>query len=214
MPSIEPTLDQLAAVFGNESQQKADPSLAKLLSTTGGHLDLGSPQHRCELLRWLNRWLCRIRYPRDGEPDLFGGSLITWHKEHADLPESPIANIHLADIDRLRDAYDDLSRKSATPRHTIGPTAASKILFVLRPETVPPWDMRIAVKTVGGVTKVHFAEHLTQARAWAEAILAEAAAEGITDIAAYVGRPVSTIAKVWDEWHYLTITRATARVSY
>ncbi len=208
---MEPTLDQLAAVLRNESQQKADISLAQLNAAIGGHLDLSSPRHHHELLRWLNRWLCRIRYPRDGESDLFGESIAAWHEDHDDLPKSAIADLRPADVDLFGDAYDDLAGKWATPRRTIGPTAASKILFVLRPETIPPWDRRIALETVGGVARAHFTEHLTQGRAWAEAILAEAEARGITDVPAYVGRPASTVAKIWDEWHYLTITRAAAR---
>src|SRR5580704_17507385 len=111
MPPLEPTLDQLAAVLRSKSQQKADTSLARLHAATAGPLDLGSPQHRYELLQWLNKWLCRIRYPRDGEPDFFGDSLITWHEDHAELPESPIAELQLAAIGLLGDAYEDLARK-------------------------------------------------------------------------------------------------------
>jgi len=208
MRSAEPTLDQLEALFRRYPQETADASLEALREATGGVLDLDSPQHRCDLLHWLNKWLCRIRYPREGEPDLFGESLAGWHGEYPGLPASPVVDLGRAQIDILVDAYSALAKRAATPRRTIGSTAASKILFVLRPETVPPWDRQIARRTVGGITGAHFAAHLTQAQAWATAILADAAARGIADVPAHVGRPTSSLAKIWDEWHYLTITRA------
>ena len=52
---------------------------------------------------------------------------------------------------------------------TIGPTAASKIMFVLRPHTVPPWDAAIARSTTGGTSLDHFRRHLEAARVWATA---------------------------------------------
>jgi hypothetical protein len=208
MRSTEPTLDHLDALFRRYPQATADASLATLREATGGVVDLSFQQHRCDVLHWLNKWLCRIRYPREGEPDIFGESLTAWHVEYPGLPESPVVGLGPAEIDVLANAYSALAKRPATPRRTIGPTAASKILFVLRPETVPPWDRRIARRTVGGVTRTHFAAHLTQAQAWATATLADAAARGITDVPAYVGRPTSSLAKIWDEWHYLTITRA------
>ena len=208
MTTIEPTLDQLTAVFRENPQEKADTSLEALRVATGGVLDLNSPQHRCDLLHWLNKWLCRIRYPRDGEPDLFGESLLAWHNEYPDLPESPVAEITSADVATLAEAYSALAASPATPRRTIGPTASSKILFALRPDTIPPWDRRIARETVRGVTRAHFAVHLSQGQAWAAATLVDAATRGITDVPAHVGRPASSLAKIWDEWHYLTITRA------
>lgn len=89
---------------------------------------------------------------------------------------------------------------------TIAATAASKIMYVLRPETVPPWDAAIAKATVGGTSRQHFARHLTAARAWASALLAEARRLGVEDVPAHVGRPGSSLARIRDEWMYLTIT--------
>lgn len=80
-------------------------------------------------------------------------------------------------------------------------------MFVLRPATVTAWDARIAQRTVGGIGPQHFAAHLRHARRWCAEVLAEADRVGIDDIAADVGRPTSTVAKLLDEWHYLTITR-------
>ena len=91
-------------------------------------------------------------------------------------------------------------------RH-VGPTAASKIMFALRPDTVAPWDATIAQRTTGGTKSQHFAQHLTTARLWATSTLDEAARAGVAHIPTHVGRPNSSLAKIYDEWQYLTITR-------
>jgi len=56
-------------------QDNADTSLAVLLSATGGSADLAVAGQRDELRRWLNKWVCRLRYPHLGEPDVFSDSL-------------------------------------------------------------------------------------------------------------------------------------------
>src|SRR5438876_205107 len=74
-----------------------------------------------------------------------------------------------ADVGTLADSYADLAarpaavltRRGAPAGHrVIAPTAASKIMFALRPETVPPWDAAIARATAGGTSRDHFASHL------------------------------------------------------
>jgi len=208
MANNEPTLDQLTTLFARATQINADRNLAKFRETTGGSPDVSIEAHRVAMLYWLNSWLCRIGYQRDGEPDKFGDSLIAWQHEYgSSLPSAPLTALNTSDIKVIADAYDDLRAKPATPRRSIAPTAAAKILFVVRPETIPPWDRKIAFGTVGGVTKSHFAEHITQGNRWAVGIHAEAEARSISNIPTHVGRPNSSLAKIWDEWHYLTITR-------
>jgi hypothetical protein len=217
MPYVEPTLGQLAAILRNAPQARADNSLARLLDVTDGAVDLAIAEHRYELLRWLNRWGCRLRVPRVGEADVFAASILEWWAAGgATLPSVPVAELDANSIDLLADAYAELERRPGALRprggkvvgsRRIAPTAASKIMFVLRPETVPPWDAAIAVATVGGITRDHFARHLTVARQWAQAILVQARNEGIPHIPAHVRRPHSSLAKLRDEWMYLTITR-------
>lgn len=213
-----PALSQLAALLGSCSQgDSADSSPAALFSATGGAADLAVAGQRDELRRWLNRWACRLRYPQPGEPDVFSDSIAQWWASGGSgLPDDPVAELSDADVGTLADSYADLAarpaalltRRGAPAGHrAIAPTAASKILFALRPGTVPPWDAAIARATAGGTSRAHFARHLEAARAWAGAVQDEARSRGIADVPAYVGRPRSSLARVWDEWLYLTVTR-------
>jgi hypothetical protein len=217
MPDTEPTLGQLAALLRNCSQDKADASLATLLGTVGGTVDLTVARHRDQLLKWLNKWICRLRYRRAGEADLFSDSVTQWWAVSGSaLPACPVAELNDTEIGMLADSYADLSARPGAlltrngivmGSRTIAPTAASKIMFILLPKTVSPWDAAIARTTTGGTSRDHFARHLTATRTWALAVQDEAHSLGIADIPAYVGRPSSSFAKLRDEWLYLTITR-------
>jgi hypothetical protein len=170
-----------------------------------------------EFRRWLNKWLCRLRYPRHGEADPFSDSVaLWWEASGSGLPDSPVTELSDEEVAVLAASYADLAsrpgvlltRKGVAAGHrTIGPTAASKIMFVLRPQTVLPWDAAIARVTTGGTSPGHFRAHLEAARAWATVVLGEARRDGIPDIPGHVGRPGSSLAKLRDEWMYLTITR-------
>lgn len=88
LPSA-PGLDRLreaAEVFG--AFPGVDRSWLALVADTAPGLDLSRAAHRTALHRWLNAWGCRIRYPRDGEPDPLGTGLAAWWERHA-LPEAP-----------------------------------------------------------------------------------------------------------------------------
>jgi len=217
VPDTEPTLSQLAAVLRNYAQDNADASLAALLRTTGGAVDLTVARQRDQLRKWLNKWVCRLRYPHPGEPDLFSTSVATWWAiSGSAMPDCPVAELNDAEVGILADSYADLAARPGAlltrngvvigSRRT-APTAASKIMFVLLPETVSPWDAAIARKTAGGTSRDHFAMHIEATRTWAQVVHDEARLYDIADIPTYVGRPTSSLAKLRDEWLYLTITR-------
>ena len=220
MADTGPTLSQLRALLRTCSQDAADTGPAGPFSGMSGRADLADAQQRDELRRWLNKWVCRLRYPQPGEPDVFSESLAAWWAVSGSaLPDGPVAELSDAAVGVLADSYADLAARpgallvrngSITGRRSIAPTAASKILFVLRPETVPPWDAAIARTAVGGTSRDHFAGHLNATRAWARAVQDQARQQGITDIPGYVGRPGSSLARLRDEWQYLTITRGCA----
>lgn len=217
MSYSEPTLSQLAALLRSWSQGDSAGSSPAVLSATGGAADLAVAGERDKLRRWLNAWGCRLRYPQPGEPDVFSDSLARWWASSGSgLPDVPVAELSDAGVGTLADSYADLAARPAAlltragapaGHRAIAPTAASKIMFALRPETVPPWDAAIARATAGGTSRDHFASHLEAARAWAGSVQDEARRHGIADVPAYVGRPGSSLARVWDEWLYLTITR-------
>ncbi|ANN17022.1 hypothetical protein SD37_16120 [Amycolatopsis orientalis] len=209
MSSSLPPLAELrrtAEVFNGFAN--ADTSWLRLTRETRSAIDLSQAAHRTILLRWLNSWGCRIRYPREGEPAPFDDGIRTWWETWgAALPEADLAHLTDAGIDTAAKAYADLSGvvvSAGRTRRTLGPTAAAKALYALRPNTIMPWDAAIAVTLHGARDGAAFGRHLRLGREWAAAVIAEANSNG-DGISALVGRPVS-LAKVLDEYLYVAIT--------
>ncbi|WP_037306240.1 hypothetical protein [Amycolatopsis orientalis] len=209
MSSSLPPLAELrraAEVFNGFAN--ADTSWLRLIRETQSAIDLSQAAHRAILLRWLNSWGCRIRYPREGEPAPFDDGIRTWWETWgAALPEVDLAHLTDAGIDRAAKAYEDLSGvvvSAGRTRRTLGPTAAAKALYALRPNTIMPWDAAIAAALHGTRDGAAFGRHLRLGREWAAAVIAEAGSDG-DGISALVGRPVS-LAKILDEYLYVAIT--------
>jgi hypothetical protein len=204
----DPTPERLAhsiAVFNGYAN--VDRSWHEFVDRTAPGVDLGRPDHRRLMRRWLNSWGCRIRYPRDGEPDLFDeGTAAWWAGFGAALPGGLLRLATDDDLTALGDAYAALAATPAGPTRTLGPTAAAKALYALRPETVMPWDAAIAVALHGARDGAAFTRHLSLGRDWAEALAAQT---GIDDAAlpAFLGRPGVSLAKILDEYTYVLITR-------
>ncbi|OXM45944.1 hypothetical protein [Amycolatopsis alba] len=204
-------LRRAAEVFNGFAN--ADTSWLRLLAATSDEnglsaIDLSQAAHRTILLRWLNSWGCRIRYPREGEPAPFDDGIKTWWETWgAGLPTVDLVHLTDAGIDATAKAYADLSAvvvSAGRTRRTLGPTAAAKALYALRPNTIMPWDAAIAATLHGARDGAAFGEHLRLGREWAAAVIAEAGADG-EKIPALVGRPVS-LAKVLDEYLYVAFT--------
>jgi hypothetical protein len=213
----EPTLAELAARLAGFAVDRPGSGPDAWLEAVGGTADLSVPTQRDELRRWLNKWGCRLGYPPPGAPDLFSASVAAWWAAGgAALPDAPLAELSDADIAALADGYADLSARPALALtrggvpagvRSIGPTTTSKLLYFLRPQTVPPWDAAVARGSVGGSTREHFAAHLVAGRAWAQVVLASAAQAGIADVAAHVGQPGASLARLRDAWLLLTVPR-------
>ncbi|OLZ58332.1 hypothetical protein [Amycolatopsis keratiniphila] len=199
-------LRRAAEVFNGFAN--ADTSWLRLMEETQSAIDLSQPAHRTILLRWLNSWGCRIRYPREGEPAPFDeGVLAWWETWGATLPTVALADLTDAGIDTAAKAYADLAGvvvSAGRIRRTLGPTAAAKALYALRPNTIMPWDAAIAAALHGARDGAAFGRHLRLGRAWAATVIAEAGDDG-AGIPALMGRPVS-LAKILDEYLYVAFT--------
>jgi hypothetical protein len=204
-----PTLDRLAHSVGVfNGYPNADRSWHDFVARTAPGPDLGRPEHRRLLHRWLNSWGCRIRYPRDGEPDLFDAATAAWWTASgATLPTGPLRLAGDEDLTALGTAYAGLAAVPVGAGRTLGPTAAAKALYALRPDTAMPWDAAIAVALHGARDGAAYTRHLTLGRAWAAALVAET---GVEDAAlpAFLGRPGVSLAKILDEYTYVFITLA------
>jgi hypothetical protein len=207
-----PSLKALSVALARTSQAQADRSLARLHSTTGVSPDPGKPRDVIALRVWLNAWTCRIPYPQNGV-DLFAPSIRGWWTTHGrTLPDIPLVEADDRTLDQFADAYIELLTLPAGINklgriRSLAPTASSKLLWVLRSQTACPWDVAIAKAGGSGTHRLGYLNHLRTAREWTQRITAEAIAQGINDVPTHVGRPQSSLVKVYDEWCYLTMTR-------
>jgi hypothetical protein len=207
----QPTVAELRVVSGAFLELGAvDRSWQRLLDRTAPAIDLSVLGHRDELFGWLNSWGCRIRRPRPGEPTPFQDNIAVWWTDWAHrLPAIALAELSDADVEVLGAAYGSLAALPVTfgRMRTLGPTAAAKALYALRPATVMPWDAAIAQLMYGARDHAAFAQHLRLGRDWARAVIAESGTDE-PGLLAEVGRPGVSLAKVLDDYFYMRITYA------
>jgi hypothetical protein len=194
-----------------------DATLAAARTDIGDNCDPENPAHAERLRKWLNAWLCRIGYPHSGNPDEFAVSLSEWWQVNASLlpsPDQTLVNLTHDQLKAVANAYGDLRNRVAyqTSRgvnRTIGATASSKILYFVRPLSITAWDDRISGHVGCDRTAEGFLAHLQTCQQWSHDVLQVAMIEGISEahIGLEIGRPLSSMAKLLDEYLYLTITR-------
>ena len=191
----------------------ADQSSAALRRATGPELDLSRAAHRRALHQWLNAWGCRIRTVSTGETDPFDEAIVKWWKgERRSLRAIDVPLVQLSDehLRTLGAAYAGLSvaivafDKNGKAR-SMGPTAAAKALYALKPGAVMPWDQAIAVQLHGARDATAFTNHLALGRSWAKSLLAESGLDEV-QLVTELGRPGATLAKVLDEYCYVRYT--------
>lgn len=212
MSSVSPSLADLRrSALHYAGYTNVDRSWLQLLADTNPRIDLTRADHRTMLLRWLNSWGCRIRYPRAGEEAPFDSGILSWWRTWAQsLPQASLARLSDTEIDAVAAAYAELSTmvvSAGRVRRTLGPTAAAKALYALRPSAVIPWDAAIASQLHGSRDGAAFGRHLRLGRGWAQAVITEAAVDEDA-LPELLGRPTVTLAKILDEYLYVTITRS------
>ena len=207
-----PTLDAPSNLLSRASQGQGDASVARLLESTAGAPNPSRPSDAVALRQWLNAWNCRIPYPR-GNVDLLIASLDTWWRTHRRrLIDVPLVDLDDRGIDAYATAYAELVDLPAGVSNigrvrSLAPTASSKLLWVLRQQTACPWDAAIAKAGGRGTQRDGYANHLRKAREWVRQISIEAAGRGVDDVPVHVGRPQSTLVRIYDEWCYEAFTR-------
>ena len=213
--TMEPDLQTLRAAvvaFGGAG----DRSWAALAEATAPALNPLRPVHRRALRIWLNAWGCRLRYPRAGEPDPFDLGLARWWRWRGAAlvgSDGRLARLTDEQIGYAAECYADLAALPialGNGARSLGPTAASKLLYALRPAALMPWDAAIAKHLHGARDSAAYARHLRLGRDWALRILAEGGGDEAKDEAALadaLGQPGRTLAKMLDDYCYLEITR-------
>lgn len=208
-PVAPGTAALLVAVERFARYAAADRSWSALLTATGGLPDPALMAHRRALLVWLNAWGCRIRYPRDGEPDPFDERVGGWWRRWSGaLPARDTALADLSDdaIALVGESYADLTATvGGRAAGRLGPTAAAKMMHALRPRTLMPWDAAIARRLHGARDGAAYAAHQRTGREWARRLLDTS---GLNEerLATELGAPGRPLAKLLDEYCYVTFT--------
>lgn len=134
-----------------------DKSLDNFRAEINGSLDLSGEDHRWALFDWLNKWGCRL-------PLAYGAATCrqigAWHEEHGSLlprGSDGLWRLSAKSLDPMGSVFSDLSERligsgANGSSRRLGPTAASKTLYALRPQVFMPWDraMREAFGYDGG----------------------------------------------------------------
>ena len=182
-----PTMVALARVLPQYGEFRFDLTLEAARHDVGNEPDLADPAHAMRLRRWLNQWICRIGYPRAGEADVFVGSLASWWIDVKDMLPADTRD-SLSWQTRSSGPSARLTRScTGAPRpsagrgrsRSVGPTAAAKLLYFVRPLAVTAWDNAISARTGRGDDEAAFLRHLTSCRSWAQDLEAEAGRLGL-----------------------------------
>lgn len=166
-----------------------------------GSLDLTNEHHASLLLDWLNSWGCRI--DRGTLPE-FAAGVASWSQEWAScLSAIPLLNLPDAEMQVFGDAYESLRGA------VMGSTATAKTLFALRPETAIPWDDAIRREFELADNGTGYLQMLRRSQQELSELVAETDRLGVpgTAIAQLIGSPDRTLARLLDEYHWITITR-------
>jgi len=193
-------------------------SLALFRSTTGDSIDLANSEHRNALMKWLNDWGCR--HLSEDQHQVASQSILDWCQTNFGALFSnrkPLWELGDHELDIAAHAYGSLKDSIGARRFRygknsdvhIGATAASKILFAIRPKAMMPWDdaMRKSFNCDG--SPLSYAKYLNMIRDITFRINTLCKDKGfqIDDLLEKIGRPNSTMLELINEFVWVTETR-------
>ena len=180
-------------------------ALHELREATAGAPDLEIDDHMSELLRWLNKWGCRIT---EGEFPTISPLLRDWYRRWMrteKLPKGELRNLQDDELDLLAAAHGDLLKI-----REFGPTSASKTLFVVCPHASIPWDIPIRKKLKSLTKQLTYRAMLEWSREEAGDLIADAGRCGFSSsrqVLRYIENGAGSITELLDQYHWVTITR-------
>ena len=169
-------------------------------------------------MKWLNDWGCR--HLSEDQHDVASNSILNWYQgDGASLfiNKKPIWDLGDHELEVAAWAYGSLKDKTGAWRVRkgrelevhIGPTAASKILFAIRPRALMPWDeaMRISFDCDGNPES--YSKYLKIIRDLTSHIGVLCRDKGfqIGDLPGKLGRSNSTVLALVNEYIWVTETR-------
>jgi len=212
------TLGKLAFACYVCKKVYGDEAYIDFLSYTNKCPNLSKDEHCQALFKFLNRWYCRLRKD-DGKEycDKTCKEIKSWYKQYQNkLPDEEINLLELREqLDNVNCAYEDLKNRSAGIRK-IGKTAASKILFAIRPNSLVPWDNKIRDKLCPNGSYREFLEKMqTMVRDIKQ--LCKNQGFKLAELPEKLGESgkiqlngqtiLKTIPKIIDEYNWITITK-------
>ena len=196
-----------------------DDSYSSFLQSTSHHPDLVDPEHRRALLIWLNQWGCR-QFASEYH-DLASSEILSWHNQFNSTlfdRDKSLLELTEAEIYSVTRAYEALSnktasfrrRKGSTLRITVGPTGASKILFVIRRNALLPWDEPRRKHYGYDSSAASYSVYLHRVKSILVELEEACKGRGFTlaQLPDQLGRADSTVPKLIDEYHWVTITKS------
>ena len=193
-------------------------SLGRLDKATDGNMNLNNPQHRLSLLRWLNEWGCR-NLPKE-QHDVASNSILKWYQVYGaslfsnerSIWDSVDGELEIAarSYGSLKDEIGAWRVRGKSKRKVhIGPTAASKILFAIRPKALMPWDEAMRKSFGCDGSPESYYEYLIEIRDLALHIgdLCRNKGFQIDDLPQKLWRPNSTVLAFVNEYIWVTVTR-------
>ncbi len=181
-------------------------------------IDLSNPVHCASLLEWLNDWGCRHLSKKSH--DIASSAILDWYKQEGMKlfsTEKSLGELDDQEITRAVDSYDSLknsigahkTRDGKNLKLDIGPTAASKILFALRPQALMPWDEAMRKEFRCDGSKESYFNFLMNIRNLAYKIrdLCRANDFDILELPRKIDRDGSTVLGLINEYVWVTVTR-------
>lgn len=190
-----------------------DDALADLREVTGATVDPADADERRELLSFLRRWGCQHVAERDQA--IAAASLEQWWAEWGNrLPaaDRTLEQLTDDDLEVIGQAYADLAARQASRqvysdgtevRKTFGPSGAAKTMFAVRPNACSPWDRAIREHFGYKGTAADYRAHLLHAREEISEAASELESGDAADLPGLVGRPLSSPAKLSDEFDWV-----------
>jgi len=187
-------------------------SLVNFRSATDDGLDLAVQKHRDALLDWLNAWGCR--HLSKNQHQVASESISDWYQgDCATLfsDKTPVWKLEDEQIEAAAKAYGSLKEKIGARRSRqggsksqvhIGPTAASKILFAIRPKALMPWDDAMRKSFKCDSSPESYFRYLVTIRDLTLHIekLCRSKGFAIDDLPGRIGRPDSTVVELLNEY--------------
>lgn len=223
MNTEDVTLGKLAAAsFLFRSLTPYSDSLAELRSATGDRVDLAVEKHRKDLMKWLNAWGCR--HLSKGQHHVASQSIWSWYQRKCAAlfdEEAALWQLRDQDIEAAADAYGSLKDRIGAWRSRfghesavhIGPTAASKVLFAVRPMAMMPWDDAMREHFGCDGRPQSYFEYLKIIRSLTLRIKGLCTTKGfqIEHLPIELERPESTVIELVNEYIWVTVPRETRK---